>query len=150
MKTLTDLLDAADRHAHRILIEQKREQITPVFLFEKKTGELVFVATPWDSPVEKRVMVNAVKMMMRDQEAVRYSFVTEAWASGNATEDKPPSEQPDRWEMVIALAADATTQEYRWWRILRDRRDRVKALIPEDLREVDILTGLDTLLRDPS
>lgn len=145
--TLTELLDYADRHAHRILIQQQRDQITPVFLFQKKDGTPVFVATPWSSPAEKNLMIAGVKDLMRQQGAVRYSFLTEAWASDTATSDKPPSQQPDRWEMVIALAADGVNQEYRWWRIQRDRRARVKALVPIEMNKVDqINTWLANLL----
>ena len=74
-----------------------------------------------------RVLVRA---LMRKNGVVAYSFVTEAWKSLQK-DDKPhvpPSEDPERQEMVIAIASNGKETAYRAWVMQRDWNEQLIAL----------------------
>lgn len=136
---LEKLLDAAGRHARRILVEYHRDQLVPVFLYQKGDGNIQIIGTPWSNPVEKQISAMAVKAAMQRDRATRYSFVCEAWMAATP-KDMPlseakkikPSQHPDKEECVIAFSTDGFHTKWRLWSIKRDKRGRVTALPPKD------------------
>lgn len=137
MFSLDDLLDLAERHARRVLIEHHREQLIPSFLYEADEHCAV-IGVPWQNNEEKRYAAAAVRRVMQANGAKQYSFITEAWMAAMPKEISPeqaktmrPSEQPNREEALIGFATDGVTTKWKAWSIKRDRRGRVTALPPK-------------------
>jgi hypothetical protein len=156
MIALEQLLDMAERHARRMLLEHKRDQLVPAFLYIAD-GHAAVIGAPWANNEDKRAYANAVRQILRTNDAKAYSFITEAWMA-TMPKDMPaeiaqtmrPSEQPNREECVIAFATDGFHTRWRVWAIKRDKRGRVRALPPKDdagdMTEANMTSWLTNLL----
>ena len=139
---LDKLVRLAVEHAERVLIGKDGASIMPSFVIESANGQIAIVATPWTSERDKELTVLALRATMRKAGVERYSFISEAWMAVAApgTERKArladhemPSQRPDRIEVVIITASDATEVRSAMLRIIRGeagtvvRLDRDKA-----------------------
>jgi hypothetical protein len=152
---LEHMIKLAEDQARRVLIGT-REELTPMWLVHSQ-GKLEVIATPWEDSEQKRMTVELMRVMMREQRATAYSLLTEAWYSVVSAEEAgkeytgpPPSERADRKEAVIAMAASRDgTHVYRHWEIVRDFQGRTRELRRLDGPEDRISSGIfDNLLAD--
>jgi hypothetical protein len=142
---LDALLELAGKHARRVLVEMKEAELMPTFLMIAD-GQNILMPAPWRDENQKRLMLAAVRKILKDKRVTRYSVVSEAWSAVQPKDWKPgmpegpaPSERPDRKEIVIAIAADKTTSQSRVWDIVRGEAGSVV-----DLRlDSNALTGLE-------
>jgi hypothetical protein len=142
---LDALLERAGEHARRVLVEMKRAELMPTFLMKGQEETTILIA-PGRDENEKRILLKAVRGIMKDKRVTRYSMVSEAWTAAQPKGWKPgmpqgplPSDRPDRKEVVIAIAADKATAKSRVWDIVRGEGGSVV-----DLRlDKDGLTGLE-------
>jgi len=148
---LDALLEGAGEHARRVLVEMKEAELAPIFLMVGPEDENILMPAPWRDENQKRIMLAAVREIMKDKRVTSYSEVSEAWSSVQPKDWKPgmpegpaPSERPDRKEIVIAIAADRTTAKSRAWDIVRGEAGSIV-----DLRlDGNALTGLEGRMAD--
>ena len=79
--------------------------------FQSKTGQKHMVICPWRDKEERLKVLDALSFLLKQENAVRYVMITEAWIIRRSQEspdeiDEMPSEAPDRQSVVTALAVD--------------------------------------------
>jgi hypothetical protein len=121
--TLADLAHMAYQQAERILIGSA-EQLIPLWHIVPEEGPHVIVATPFQGGDSKDMVAFAIQKLLKEHNATKYAFLSEAWMAVANKEwkdgDTPPSERPDRIEIVMVMAQgyDEPTLQ-RTWKILR-------------------------------
>jgi len=106
--TINELLDKAIEHARATLIDKPDAQLIPTWLIQAKDRTTV-VGTPWDGDDEKRIMLFAIRMMLKKEKAQSYSFMSEAWMAtegANHPTGLMPRDREDRREVVMVNAYD--------------------------------------------
>lgn len=164
--TLETILDLAYSQAARVLVDQPAGvQIVPTFLIQTSESSIILMQTPWRSERDKDLMCRSLGETMRDRGAQRYSFLSEAWMSVSPrdgmsleeiakkrfTEAELPSNDPNRIEVVMTMAADHETSLHKLYRIIRGeagtvvRLDYQKDLVatPFSGRFANLLKGSD-------
>lgn len=121
-KNLDDLIEGAIDFARTVLVGVKDATLLPAWLIEGKTRTSV-VGTPFDGDMSKDVVADAIRKLLKAEEAKSYSFVSEAWV---AFEDPKhpsglqPAQRYDRREVVMVTVADRTgAAKFRAWEIVR-------------------------------
>jgi hypothetical protein len=116
----------AGRHAETVLVLKHEPELAPMFHMLDEEGNSVIAPVIWRDENEKHAILAGMKILMRQEEIVAYSMVSEAWAAVQPKDWKPsmpygpmPSERPDRKEVVIAIAADKIRAISRSWDIVR-------------------------------
>lgn len=139
MITLDQMIKTAEDQARRVLIGTK-EELVPAWVMVS-LGKAEIVATPWDGYINKQLVIEAMRALMRERQVQAYSLVVEAWfVTANAIDDEytgpPPSERTDRKECVVAMAANkAGEHRHLHLEIIRDKKGRcveLRRLSPED------------------
>jgi hypothetical protein len=132
---LSKLAELGGEHARLVLI-RLRQQMMPQWIMVNQAGQLDIVATPWRDDREKMVFAVRLRKYMRERRTQAYSVVVEAWAAV-APKDWKPGEphmpnwmNPERKQVVIALATDGKEVEWRQWAVQRDYEENVMALEP--------------------
>jgi hypothetical protein len=145
IEALEVLLMQAERHIRHVLLEQKEDQLVPLFAMAKR-GEMILCPTPWRDDDEKRLMVEAVRQEMHREGVKAYVFMSEAWSAAQPEGWKPgdaegplPEDRPDRQEIVFAVACDKERILHRVWRIVRGEAGTIVKLERE--KDLDGLTG---------
>jgi hypothetical protein len=108
---LNELIDLAFNHARTVLIEYKQASMVPAFSILRKDHTVDITGAPWSNDEEKAEAIAWMKKYLKEQGALAYCVVGEAWS---ATYDKhqlganlvPPAKSDRRVEVVIAVAAD--------------------------------------------
>jgi hypothetical protein len=137
---LTDDLEAllamAGDYAEFVLVDQHDKELMPTFHMITIEGESMLAPTPWRDEDDKRMMLAALRSIMKDRKVVRYSMVSEAWSARQPKDWKPgqdvgpaPGERPDRKEVVIAVAADKARTVSRSWDIVRGESGSIVKLV---------------------
>jgi hypothetical protein len=134
---LIQLLDLAEKHAYMILVE-RQVPLVPSWVLISDKGEVTALGIPWDDNFEKTMTKLFLPLEMAKHKTIAYSVVLEVWAASLSQEEYergpeelvPPSERPDRRELVLAMATDGTSTEWRGWNIVRDALQMVSALEP--------------------
>ena len=146
---LNALVDHGVEYANKILIEDRHKELSPIFHLISRSGkEDAVVSTPWGNNFEKKLAVAQVKSMARKMDARMVLFMTEAWVTKHRTEKPltswharqeaakeypPPSESPERIEIVMILATNPDN-EYasRMLQIVRHKPGgRIVSLVPD-------------------
>jgi hypothetical protein len=122
----------------------------PTWLLQTSDKSMV-VGTPWNGEQDKKLMILVMRDMLKQEGALSYSFMSEAWA---ATEDLKhptglqPSQREDRREVVIINACDHNGGKMRVYEMKRGANGRVSALV-QDQTEADHFEGrLFNLFKD--
>ena len=115
------LLDFAYQHATRMLMQEPRE-LPPTWLIANGEGLVTIVVTPFGDDEEKDAVVAQMRKMMRDKNIVAYCHLAEAWM-GKAASTVRPRDDPERIEIVTAMAYTATEDECAAWKIKRSAND---------------------------
>lgn len=141
------LINLAGEHARRILIEQKQSALRPMFLFVTPAGRTIVPCDAYmDSGDAKEALAESMRALMREQGAVAYSFISEAWMATVPSSSPLPRDvrsRPDRIEIVYAVAFDAAGDaRSACWRMIRDPHRKILALEPEPMPTgPDVLAG---------
>lgn len=123
--TIDQMLELAYGQAENLIVGNK-DQIMPVFMILTEGDEIIFIGTPWQGNHQKDLAILMIKDLMVEHKAVAYSFLTEAWVAKQpkgwrpGDPSIPPSENPDREEVVLAMATNGSETKYKDWDILRD------------------------------
>lgn len=141
---LADLIEHAEAHAHKTLIERRERQLLPFYHLVTASGESVVIPLPWRSDIEKQLMLLGVKAKAKEIGAVAALFMSESWVSikraptpwharrvmENLT---PPSQDPERREAVFIAATDGADVRGSMLQIVRDKPGgRVLALVKDE------------------
>ena len=147
------LLDSAEQHIRRVLLEQKEDELVPLFVMAKP-DEMILCPTPWRDDFEKALMVDMVRQEMRKEGVKAYVFMSEAWSAKQPAGWKPgdpegpaPSDRPDRQEIVFALACDKERALERVWRIVRGEAGTIVKLEREEKTTTGLVGRMAGLLR---
>ena len=150
---LLDLVKLAGQQA-RVVMVGLQQPLMPSWLYVDRQDRMHIVGTPWESNDAKEGAARHVRWIMRKDQAVAYSLVTEAWTATQPEGWKPdqpievaPRDRPDRKEVVIAFATDGEHIEWKRWAIKRDWTERVVALEEEAFEEGPLESWLTQLLK---
>lgn len=146
--TLDRMLDLAEGHARRVLLEKHQADIMPCFLCQRADNEIGILMAPFSNRAEKHAMMLEARKFMRENRVVRYSFMTGGWAAAQPKDfkagDDPklmPSEDPNRIEVVIALATEGIDTKYREWTLTRGKDGKVAEML--------LMERVTTMLQSP-
>jgi hypothetical protein len=130
--TLDELLDNGERHAHRILIDEREQSLAPFYHFIS-ADQSVIMPCRWQNDIQKQLTIHAAKKVAREVNATMAMFIGEAWMTSvpaplTAWHEKrmlqnmpSPSQSPDRVEVVQLTATDGKTSRARMLQIIRDK-----------------------------
>jgi hypothetical protein len=130
MTQLVALLDEVEALARKTLIGAPPTTMLERFcIIENAAGQRAVLECAWNGADERRRMLRALKLTMRDVGAVAYCIASKAWTASYPKEtmspDVMPADRPDRKEVVIAVAANRRTHEFKSWAIVRDQQGSV-------------------------
>ena len=115
---------AKEASKNQILLEHMAEfarfafmdtgQIIPMWLLQDADGKIQPVLTPFHEGEPKETYAKAVKSALKEHKAVRYGFMSEAWAVSikkdhpdfNRADKVKPSTHPDRREVIKLVVED--------------------------------------------
>lgn len=156
MVDLDKFLESAYQQARRVLLNKKDAELTPIWAMIRDDDEIMAVGTPFQGPADKPLVAAYMRDFMTKNNVVAYCFLCEAWMAvlprGIKSTDgfDPPSQQPNREEIVIALASSATETKSRQWMMVRDKSGRVTALPERKFEGAGSMFGtFDGLLQKP-
>jgi alkylated DNA nucleotide flippase Atl1 len=156
MTKLEQLVEMAGTHA-RAVLTVLNQSVVPTWVLIDDKGKISITATSWTDEREKATCVAMMRARMREEKIVAYSVVAEAWSAvqpkGWKVTDPHvrPSEDPQRVEIVLALATDGKETEWRRWRIERNATGRVVALEPEAIPQEQVVGWMANMLKgDPA
>lgn len=106
-QALNEMIDAAVEQVTQGLRENR--EIQPTWLCECGDGSRIVHVTPFGNTEEKQVVVDVMRALFASLGATSFVYVCEAWVAtspvgGDMT--TPPSQRPDREEVVMFLAGD--------------------------------------------
>jgi len=141
VNVLETLLTLAGAHAQTVLLEFKLCELSPTWLLVNADGHCSLIETPWRDDAQKELIWRQLRAAMAARNTVAYSFITEAWVAqltpeqwnpdaGPLPEGLRPAKRADRQEVVLALAADKTSAQWRQWTIVRDHLEQIIRLDP--------------------
>jgi hypothetical protein len=136
--TPEELLDGAYRVAEGVLVGKKGGEMLPTFIMITSKGPTV-ITTPWADEDDKSLLIRLVKLKMKEDGAIAYSFVSEVWIANQPEGWKigdpvgtMPVDRPDRREGVVACAGlKGQKALMKTWLVERGPDGRVVRLIPE-------------------
>jgi hypothetical protein len=142
---LHKLLDYAGELASQELVGKKG--MVAFCVLVDPTDERIVVAVETGSRYENISQYAKLRQLMRDRGTVAYAWISEAWQAPGQPgklDFIPPSQHPDRQELVITFAGDGINSLVRLWDIRRDYKGSVVALVKshEALSSCGPLTNL--------
>jgi len=100
-----------------------------------RNGKVSIAGTPWANRHERELAKVYIARIFEERQVVAYSFLSEAWKAEAPKDWVPgqalpvlPADNPDRIEVVIAMASDGKNEQWKTWKIKRDHNERVIAL----------------------
>jgi hypothetical protein len=126
---LKGLVRLAGEHAEKILIKEGQKELLSTYLLLRPGPdddiEIEVIGCVWRSGFEKQLAILAVKKRAREFGATALSFVAEVWMASRPIArpqfDLPASEDPQRREVVVAVATNGKDREACCWQIVRNR-----------------------------
>lgn len=119
---------------HAALIFVERGELVPMFFVQHQDGPMAIVPCPWRDHGEKRMMIEALKRVIKMTGGAQYyAFVCEAWmakvpapegAVFDASKETPPSQRADRYEAVWVVAEEKGTAFGGFFKISRDKDNK--------------------------
>lgn len=108
---LQELFDIAAANAARIFNTSEDHEVLPMWHAVYGNGEHAIIATPWSSDEDKEIALDMLRMLFRVHQVKRFAFIVEAWITVVQTKHElykgpPPSEHPDRREVLMVTAED--------------------------------------------
>lgn len=148
--TLKELMKIAADHAKQMLVGTKDEYMTQ-FTLVKPNDHFDICATPWRNDKEKRELVLAVCMQALREDAVAYSWCTEAWFATSSFEGEKapppiglaPRDRPDRKEGIVTIASNGKERLFCCYEIIRSKEGNCS-----ELREMEKAAGFQSWITD--
>jgi hypothetical protein len=140
---LQDLFDNAAANAKRMFDETG--EVLAMWHAVNGKNENILIATPWGDEDEKDATVDALRHLFRAQHVKRFAFIVEAWVRQAVSMEDinscPPSEHPDRREILMITAEDRDgSQIMGFYYILRPEHGPAK-LSPLHVQPYDATAG---------
>ena len=142
MPNMIQLLDYGEGFIRKLLLDEQRPELMPMYhLISPDEG--VVLGCPWSCEEEKLAMVEMVKQKSREIGATVALFMAEAWVSRSpaglsrkeadrwVANSAPPSQQPDRQEVVQLIVTDGDQLKTRVLQIKRGEGGSIVALVME-------------------
>jgi hypothetical protein len=150
---LDEMLECARSMAHEWFIVAKQKELMPSWDMCDREGRHYLIGTPWANYKQKRRTEVLLRQKVREWDIVAYSVLTEAWMAvakkGKQLDiNVPPSKDPNRKEVVIAVATDGKIIKCRHWLIVRGSEDQIIMLVEEKGIESDKMKSWMTSLLD--
>lgn len=139
---LESLVQIGGDHAKQVLIGKPRAELLTTYLLYRNGAngdlEIEAMVCPWRDELEKIAIIETVRAHAHAIGAEALSVISEAWVSvyplGGLAGRDPPSQRPDRVEIVFAVATDGDTVKAGRWNIRRKNPGGpVTALVREDV-----------------
>lgn len=144
MIDLGELLDRGEAHVRNMLLRDRAKSLTPIFhLVALDPSRDRVISVMWRNEIEKQLVLLEIKAAARDIDAVAVLVMTEAWtvsikaaptpwhAQRALDAVGPPSESPDRIEVVSIAVSDGENSRMRLLQMVRDKPGgRLVALVP--------------------
>jgi hypothetical protein len=155
MTRLDTLLGDVEAFARKRLIGAPPAAMLERFcIVENAAGERAVLECGWNGEDDRQRTLRALKHTMRELGAVAYCIVSEAWtasyrapaATAWRRPEVMPEARPDRKEVVMAIAANRQTHEFKVWAIVRDKAGQVTGL-PLQETPADTAGDLTELLK---
>lgn len=134
--TLDQLVESGVKHAEHFLLKKREKMLPPFYTLITESGEMMILPVSYRNPDEKNAAVAVVRATAAISHAIKAMFISEAWLAkvppGQREEDMPPpSESPDRIEVVNIWATDGEITKMRSLQMVRDKHGgKLIALIP--------------------
>jgi hypothetical protein len=131
--TLDQLTESAADHARHILVDQPDASLLPTFLIQGR-DRVTIVGAPFDGDLEKDIVADAIRFMLKMERAHSYSFMSEAWTITQHIDEEhiQPAKSDRRREVVIVVAVSrAGDGRMRTYEIKRDAKGVVTELTPD-------------------
>jgi hypothetical protein len=123
--TVDQMIALARQHAESCLVGQAGAELLPAWCVLTERGHSLIVATPFIGEDSKQMVADAMRYLMSETGAVRYSFATEAWmAKGEAPDGRPPAQREDRVEAVMIIGCDRGESKMASFEIVRGGGDQ--------------------------
>lgn len=149
---LEALVETGHDYARKTLLNKRGAELTATYLLLRPEGEgglgIDVMVCPWQDEAEKIVILELVKARCHANGVTALCFVCEAWVVSYSADEyrrggsDPPSQRPDRKEIVLCIATDGTRKKVGRWAIRRDKPGGpVRALLSEEIGEEDSFGG---------
>jgi hypothetical protein len=145
MTSADELADALAAQHERYFKAHPKGQIAQTVMIERPDGDADFLLCAWANPIERVVMLEALRAHVTKVKAVRYAVWSEAWIKRIKIDPKDPeaarkamaqmqpgdvSRDPERAEIIFTMVVEPNgTVTMRQQEIERDKRGRVKRLV---------------------
>src|SRR4029077_13672210 len=125
---LTVLLDMAEWHARRMLLEGGCKSLQAMYYLVAPPGsesDGAIIPCMWHNDLEKEITVLTVKKLSRKIGAIAALFVSESWmvtlleSEYRRENADPPSQDPRRIEVVTLVATDGRVIRQRYLQMIR-------------------------------
>ena len=123
MYNLDMMLVTAGEMAEMWLVKLHRSSLMPTWELHNGEDQIYIVGTPWGNPKEKLKAEKVLRQKMKELGIVAYSFLCEAFMTKEFSKEEiasgrfvMPSKNPNRIEVVVALATDGKICKWRQWR----------------------------------
>lgn len=143
--TLEMLIESGVQHAQRILIEERKPRLSHFYHLVSRDGKSTLIPVAWENEIQKQLTLAGVRAAARTVDAVMAMGIAEGWAlhgppaknreQANEWMDRvgPPSESPQRQEVVMIFATDGERTIGKMVRMQRDKPGgRIVALVPDE------------------
>ena len=138
----SDYLDALLRHAKSYAEHMMATtgSVPPTLMAETPEGFMMFVPKSLEDGAEKDKFANAGRLLAVGYKATAVAMVLESWATfakrpGQALPQVPPSQSPDREEVVVIIAEARGAKAQQFLFIQRDSRGKFSgfgtSLVPQ-------------------
>lgn len=123
LSTVDGMMDIAYHHARRVLVgEPKETTMMPAWCILTESGQTAIIATPFFDDPTKDAVAAAMRVLMAEVGAIRYTMVSEAWlATGKTPDRRAPSERDDRVEVIMIWGCGkGNDAQMRTYEMIRD------------------------------
>jgi hypothetical protein len=131
---IQNLLDQGERHARSILLERREKSLAPLFHLVSPDGKHdAVVQVSWNNEITKQLRLIEVRRIAEEINAVASLMISEAWmvkapkaptawhAQQALERMGPPSQSPERVEVVSLAADNGTEKVIRLLQMIRDK-----------------------------
>lgn len=143
MIDLDQMIETGAAHARTILLQQKKESLTPLWDIRTADGSAYIFGTP-DYSDYRNETLSYIAGQLRAHHAQAFMFISEAWAATlhPHSANLLPSEREDRTEVVAIFARSRAEHRMLLLDIVRDASGKIVDLPNHrDIRDFKSLDG---------
>jgi hypothetical protein len=134
----------------------KNGRILTTFFGFLPSGSIFAVVTPFHNETEKQILLAVVRAALKEHHCVGYTTISEAWLSmrhksmgewsAEQIEEhyakRPPSQDPNRVEVVWCVAVTRTARKGKALEIKRNWKGKFTHLVDYDFEKIAAQTGV--------